>query len=158
KTSVLDHAAGAWRIAGVARQFEPADAAVWKRILPLLDDDNLRPPSVAEIAAELALQSRAVERLLNRAARIGLAVQVAENRFYLPQHLQQLAAIAEATAASDPGKLLVVRAFRDASGIGRNLVIEVLEHFDRLGFTHRAGEHRRILKPASEVAWIRVRG
>ena len=32
-----------------------------------------------------------------------------------------------------------MRQFRDASGMGRNVVIEVLEHFDRKGFTRRAG-------------------
>lgn len=155
KSGVLEHVSGAWRPAGARLRLEAKDAALWARIEPLLD--NLRPPSLAEMAAELKQPARAVERTLNRAARIGYVCQVADNRYYLPAHLQRLGEIAEATAKADAGGLLQVRAYRDASGIGRNLVIEVLEHFDRLGFTHRAGDHRRILKPASEVAWVRVR-
>jgi len=157
KSAVLEHVSGAWRPAGAGLQLEAKDALLWERIAPLLDDENLRPPSVAEIAAELNQPSRTVERTLNRAARIGYVCQVAENRYFLPAHLQRLGEIAEATAKADPDGLLQVRAYRDASGIGRNLVIEVLEHFDRLGFTHRSGEHRRILKPAAEVTWVRVR-
>ena len=32
--------------------------------------------------------------------------------------------------------------FRDQSGIGRNLCIEILEYFDRVGFTRRDGNTR----------------
>ena len=32
--------------------------------------------------------------------------------------------------------------FRDASGIGRNLCIEILEYFDKVGFTRRDGNSR----------------
>ncbi len=154
KAGYLENVSGGWRLAGTGLQLDEKDSAAWKRISPLLDD--LRPPSVAEIAKELNQPPRSIERTLNRAARVGLACQVAPNRYYLPEHLQRLAEIAAETAAADPGSLLQVRAYRDTSGIGRNLVIEVLEHFDRLGFTHRSGDHRRILKPVSEVKWVRT--
>ena len=42
---------------------------------------------------------------------------------------------------------LSVRAFRDATGIGRNIAIEVLEYFDSRGFTQRRGNERVILRP-----------
>ena len=34
----------------------------------------------------------------------------------------------------------LVEPFRDRSGIGRNLAIEVLEYFDRIKFTRRVGD------------------
>jgi selenocysteine-specific elongation factor len=43
------------------------------------------------------------------------------------------------------------RAFRDASGIGRNVAIQVLEFFDDLGLTRREGDARRLHRPAAEV-------
>jgi selenocysteine-specific elongation factor len=156
RAGVLENVSGGWRLAGTGLQLDEKDIAVWNRIEPLLNDENLRPPSLAEIARELALQPRAVERVLNRAARVGFACQVAPNRYYLPGHLQKLASIATDTAQADPDGLLQVRAYRDTSGIGRNLVIEVLEHFDRLGFTHRAGDHRRVLKPVADIKWVRT--
>jgi selenocysteine-specific elongation factor len=39
--------------------------------------------------------------------------------------------------------------FRDESGIGRNLCIEILEYFDRVGFTRRDG-NTRILRTDKE--------
>jgi selenocysteine-specific elongation factor len=40
-------------------------------------------------------------------------------------------------------------AFRNLSGIGRNLTIEVLEYFDRAGVTSRGGEGRRTIRSSS---------
>ena len=37
--------------------------------------------------------------------------------------------------------------FKDRSGIGRNLTIEVLEYLDRIGFTRRVGEARIVAAP-----------
>jgi len=45
------------------------------------------------IAAALALEPEAVERLLNRAERLGRVARVADNRFFLPETLEQLAEI-----------------------------------------------------------------
>jgi hypothetical protein len=42
---------------------------------------------------------------------------------------------------------LTVRGFRDETGIGRNVAIEVLEYFDSKGFTRRQGNDRIILNP-----------
>ena len=39
--------------------------------------------------------------------------------------------------------------FRDHCGIGRNTVIEVLEHFDRAGLTRRQGQVRRLRRKAA---------
>jgi hypothetical protein len=41
--------------------------------------------------------------------------------------------------------------FRDKTGIGRNLCIEVLEHFDGCGYTLRKENVRVIRKPWSDV-------
>ena len=40
---------------------------------------------------------------------------------------------------------------RDASGIGRNVAIQVLEFFDKLGLTVREGDARRINRPSAEI-------
>ena len=45
-----------------------------------------------------------------------------------------------------------VRQFRDASGVGRNVVIEVLEYFDGRGFTQRIGDTRRVVGDLSQIA------
>ena len=41
--------------------------------------------------------------------------------------------------------------FRDASDIGRNLAIEVLEFFDKVKFTRRVGDGHEIIRSAKEA-------
>lgn len=129
----------------------PKDAALWKRVKPLLDDAGLRPPSVAEIAGDLSLARHETERFLVRAGRIGLVIRVANNRFYTPDALLELGELAEQIAAGKPDGMFSAADFRDRTGIGRNLAIEIVEYFDRAGFTRRTGNARRVLKPAAEV-------
>ena len=64
--------------------------------------------------------------------------------------LRQIAEL-ERVAADNPDGLLTPAEFRDISGIGRNLAIEVLEFFDKARFTRRSAAGRTILKPATEV-------
>ena len=89
-----------------------------------------------------------IEAFLGRAAGFGLVVRVAGNRYFLPRTLRQLAEIGEALAAEG---CLTAAAFRDRSGIGRNLAIQLLEFFDRARFTLREGDRRRILLPAASI-------
>jgi selenocysteine-specific elongation factor len=62
-----------------------------------------------------------------------------------------LAATAEALAASSDCGSFDAAAFRDRSNLGRNISIELLEYFDRIGFTKRVGDQRRVLKPAAAI-------
>ena len=79
----------------------------------------------------------------------GLAVRVSPTRYYLPSRLLELADVAVDVERNGP---FTVRQFRDATGVGRNVVIEVLEHFDAKGFTRRIGDTRRIVGERSAVA------
>ena len=56
----------------------------------------------------------------------------------------RIGGIAEKVAAEHPEGLLTVGNFREAAGIGRNMTMPVLEHFDAVGFTTRIHEGRRI--------------
>ena len=59
--------------------------------------------------------------------------------------------IAEELVQGPGGDTFDARAYRDASGIGRNLTIQVLEYFDNLGFTRRIGDERRVVKSRQDV-------
>ena len=88
------------------------------------------------------------ESFFARVAGMGLVVRIARNRYFPPPTLRALAMIGEKLAAEG---CFTATAFRDRSGIGRNLVIQVLEFFDRARFTLREGDHRRILLPSSSI-------
>ena len=69
--------------------------------------------------------------------------QVSDKRFFSAGQVRRLAAFAEELSqAADDGRF-TAGAFRDRSGIGRNLAIEVLEYFDRAGITRSDGEGNR---------------
>jgi len=139
------------RLPGHRAVLAPKDAALWKRIGPLLEDGSVRPPSVREIADDLSLPPQDTERFLVRAGRLGLVIRVADNRFYAPSALLKLGEMAEEIAAAKPDGLFSAADFRDRTGVGRNLAIEIVEYFDRAGFTRRNGNVRQVLKPAAEV-------
>ncbi len=136
-----------------SHQAQPTEqeATLWRRIEPIMESAGLRAPRVREIAEELKLDLKALESFLNRAQQLGLVVRVTDNRSFLPETVLTLAEIAEDLAAEASEDLFDARAYRDRSGVGRNLTIEVLEYFDRVGFTRRSQEGRRILRPAIEV-------
>lgn len=124
------------------------DERLWRTIRPLLFADGLRPPPLGDLTELLGIPLRETKSFLAKAADMGLVVRVAKNRYFLPAILRALALIGEKLAAE---KGFTAKAFRDRSGIGRNLVIQVLEFFDRARFTLREGDHRRILLPSSSV-------
>ena len=120
----------------------PADAALWIKVERALHAAAARPPALAELAQTLGMPPDKLKAFLKRAAKIGLVMQIAENRFARPADVARLAAIAERLA--DESGSFTAAAFRDRSGLGRNLAIDVLEFFDKAGFTRRHGDARRI--------------
>jgi selenocysteine-specific elongation factor len=149
----LSVSGGVLRLAEHRAQLTPQDAALWKKLGPVFEASELRPPSLHDLADEAATDARAVERFLTRAARVGLVVQIAKKSFLLPDALEKLGVLTEAIAKENG--TLTIKALRDKSGIGRNMTIEVAEYFDRIGFTRRRGNERDIRKPAAEINWVR---
>ena len=66
-----------------------------------------------------------------------------ENRYFLPDAMDELFSLAKKTAEQHGGEL-TVKDYRDATGVGRNLSIEILEYFDRTGRTVRMGDTRKL--------------
>jgi selenocysteine-specific elongation factor len=131
--------------------FSPADAALWAQIETLLVEGGTRPPRVLEIAEAVSLDGRATQRFLQRAARVGLVLRVADNRFYTPAVLLDLARLAQTLAADAPEDGFTAGAFNKRTGIGRNLTIELLEFFDKKGLTRRDGAGRKLTAKPEDV-------
>ena len=104
--------------------------------------DSLQPPSLGDLAKRLNRPFAAFARQMRALPAFGLAVRISDNRYYLPSRLLALADVAKRLDAAGP---FTVRQFRDASKVGRNIVIEVLEHFDACGFTRRQGDVREVV-------------
>ena len=107
---------------------------------PLLDNDQ--PPSVGDLSKQLRKPLHQLTRDLSGLAKRQYLVQISANRYFLKRVLTRLANAAEALAEQGP---FTVRQFRDHTGVGRNVAIEVLEHFDRKGFTRRKDNEREVV-------------
>ena len=127
------------------------EQSLWRSIEPLLLAGGPRPPVIHDMAEQLDREPVEIERILKRAAALGFTIQVAKNRFFLPSALLRLGEIAEELAQENEDGLFLAADFRDRSGIGRNLTIELLESFDRAGFTRRTGAARCVLRPAAAL-------
>jgi selenocysteine-specific elongation factor len=136
---------------GHRARLSDADQALLDRLGAQLRAAGLRPPIVGELAATLGTPLPALLGDLVSLARRGHLVQVAKNRYFLPATVHALGAIA-ATLAHEAGAAgFDAAAFRDRSGIGRNLTIEVLEHLDRTGVTRFRDGRRRLAEAARVV-------
>src|SRR5579871_601173 len=119
-----------------------AEAALWKRVEPALAANGVRPPRVRELVDLIGITLDRLEAFLARAEELGWVHRVAENRYFLPATLHELERIAEHLAEECPDGGFAAADFNRASGIGRNLTIQVLEYFDRIGITQRHGDRR----------------
>jgi selenocysteine-specific elongation factor len=130
---------------------EPGQLALWRRIEPLLAAGGARPPSIGHLAAALGTAPAEVQGFLDHAADLGLVLRVAANRYYRLEAISALAREARTLAAEHADGLFSAAEFRDRTGIGRNITIEVLEFLDHSGVTRRVGERRRLVRPPEEV-------
>ena len=122
------------------------DETLWARIEPLLAEGGTRPPRVRELGELLGEDHRRIDVVLRQAGRFGWVRQVADNRYFPAAALRELAGVAESLAGEDTDGRFTAAAYKDRSGIGRNVTIQLLEYFDKVGFTRREGDARRIVR------------
>ncbi len=120
-----------------------------EQLRPILLEAGKVAPRVFELMEVMNMQQSILEELLKLNCRTGNLLQVSRNRFYLPETLLEIADFTETLAREHPDTGFSVVQFREGSGIGRNLSIEILEYFDVQGLTRR---HRnvRTLRTAKE--------
>ncbi|RYY89037.1 MAG: selenocysteine-specific translation factor, partial [Comamonadaceae bacterium] len=82
------------------------------------------------------------DQLVDGGAQAGDAVKVGDERFYLRATIDELVAVVRDVATATPGGRFTAGQFRDASGIGRALAVQILEAIDRLGVTQRVADAR----------------
>jgi selenocysteine-specific elongation factor len=124
---------------------------LWHEVAALLVARNNDPPRLALIAEGLRLEEDTVRPLLEKLARMGKLTRVSKTYFVLPHIVARLAVAGEGCAGAHEQAMLTVGHFREATAIGRNATMPVLEFFDRVGFTARYQDGRRIKVPAASI-------
>ncbi|MEO7727293.1 MAG: selenocysteine-specific translation elongation factor [Burkholderiales bacterium] len=123
----------------------PADEKMWQALKPLLDNAGFNVLPLRELAPASNIKEPILKDFLHRKARTGELIRVTPERFYPRATLAQLAAVAQIVAQAVPAGFTAAQ-FRDRSGVGRGLAIEILECLDRLGITQRIGDVRKMRK------------
>jgi len=124
----------------------PADEKMWQALKPLLDNAGFNVLPLRELAPAANIKEPILKDFLHRKARTGELIRVTPERFYPRATLAQLAAVAQVVTQTVPGGQFTAAQFRDRSGVGRGLAIEILECLDRLGITQRIGDVRKMRK------------
>ena len=125
-------------------QLPEAERALLDQLRTLLPPAGLRPPISGVLAQQLNLPLATLNAQLESLGRRGLLVPVAPNRWYLPETAAQLADEARALAAERGDGCVDAAGYRDRTGIGRNLTVEVLEYLDRIGVSRFDGRLHRL--------------
>lgn len=126
---------------GFRAEFSAREAALWAAVEPQLAATPFAPPRVRDIARAMGAPEAEVRALFKSAVRLGRVAMVAHDHYFLSRALRDLAARVEALAATPAGARAAT--LRDAIGGGRKLAIQILEFFDAIGFTRRAGDEHR---------------
>ena len=112
---------------------------IWKVL-----ETKLQPkqcPSSGDIAKELKTSQFELEKQMRELVKLGKLIEIASHRFYLPETLRMIEK--DIVELTQKGPFSVAQ-FRDFTGISRNIAIEILEYFDRKGFTRRQENTRTI--------------
>ncbi|MGD9602651.1 MAG: selenocysteine-specific translation elongation factor [Gammaproteobacteria bacterium] len=134
-----------------AARLAPGEAALLKRVEAELRRHGLQAPALHDLPDPLKMKIEVLRPFMERMGHLGRLVHVAKYRYYLPSTLHALAVKVEELARAAEGGRFTAAEFRTHTGIGRNVTIEVLEYFDRVGLTQRYGEKRVLRRPAAEV-------
>jgi len=136
----------------------PSERTLAQRVVPLLQAAEFDPPWVRDIARDLRVTEPQLRLLMARIARQGELFQVARDLFYPSSTVLRLSRIA-ADLQGENGGLTAAR-FRDRTGLGRKRAIQILEFFDRAGYTRRVRDEHRLrgANPFGESQSARIVG
>jgi selenocysteine-specific elongation factor len=113
-----------------------------EKLAPLLDAGAFDPPWIRDLAKATAAAEADVRRTLRKLARSGAVHQIVPDLFYAAARVRELAVIT-AQLAREHGDVTAAT-FRDRVGLGRKRAIQILEFFDRVGYTRRVHEAHRL--------------
>lgn len=132
-----------------------ADRDGFAALKPLLDAAPYNPPRVRDVANATGLPEETVRQLFKRIARVGELYPVAHDHYYTAEAVADLAAIVRTLNAESGGARIANlrdRIFDDGGG-GRKTATQILEFFDRTGYTRRVRDDHVLRSEDAAPAW-----
>ncbi|SIT49500.1 selenocysteinyl-tRNA-specific translation factor [Paraburkholderia ribeironis] len=142
---------GPWlHLPGHTVTLDDADRALAAALLPSVKAGRFDPPWVRDLANAQGVPEERMRQLMRKLARQGELFQVVHDLFYHPEVIRELASIAAAEARKNAGTVAAAP-FRDVTGLGRKRAIQLLEFFDRVGYTRF---HRGLHLMRTDSRWL----
>ncbi|MGO2347609.1 MAG: selenocysteine-specific translation elongation factor, partial [Providencia sp.] len=116
--------------------FDTQQQQIWLQIQSLFP--RLEAWWVRDLAAEIGHSEDVVRRVLKKAAQMGLVTAIVRDRYYSSEQMHQFAELILRYCIEKD--VIFAADFRNELGIGRKLAIQILEFFDKSGFTRRKGD------------------
>lgn len=114
--------------------FTDEQQAIWQKVAPLF---GVEPWWVRDLATQTGTDENMMRGVLRLAAQQGMITAIVKDRYYRNDRIVAFASMIReldlekgSTCAAD---------FRDKLNVGRKLAIQILEYFNRIGFTRRRG-------------------
>ncbi len=132
------------KLASYSQQLSPAEAAFLNHVEKELLAAGLSPPKIDEVlaSADQAIPAAQAKKLL---AATGVMVRVSDEFIFARASIDDLTGLLHERAESFPNRLIDVPTFKELAGVSRKYAIPLLEYFDRVGITKRAGDKRIIV-------------
>ncbi|MEM7220997.1 MAG: selenocysteine-specific translation elongation factor [Pseudomonadota bacterium] len=140
QSRTISNARGRYQSSAAASAISPQLKNLLQRCTPLLDTQH--PASVGDLSKKLGLPLGPLTKALAELSKLRQLVRINDKRFALRSQITAWADLADALAKTAP---FTVKEFRDRSGLGRNMSIDVLEFFDGKGYTRRSGDTRSVV-------------
>jgi len=144
--NLIERVEGLFRLKTHKAQRSEADELLWRRVEPLIAVTDFKVPVLHELQSALNIDMKLLKNFLIRSSKDGYTVQVSDRRYFTADAVDKLRQLVLKMCEDESLKNFTVADFRSYCGIGRNAVVEILEYFDRVGFTRREGSSRKILK------------
>ena len=142
---------GPWlHLPGHTVTLDDADQALAAALLPAVKAGRFDPPWVRDLANAHGVPEERMRQLMRKLARQGELFQVVHDLFYHQEMIRELASIAAAEARKNAGTVAAAP-FRDVTGLGRKRAIQLLEFFDRVGYTRF---HRGLHLMRTDSRWL----
>ena len=135
------------------------DQALAQKLQRLIVAGHFDPPWVRDLAAAVREPEERVRQVLRKQVTLGTVYQVVHDLFYDSERIGELANVV-AALAQEHGAVHAA-SYRDSVGLGRKRAIQILEFFDRIGYTRRVSDSHVLRTEApglSHWTWTRQSG
>lgn len=138
-------------LVGHSAQVSEADRDLFKALKFHVDASPYNPPRVRDVSGISGIPEEVLRQLFRRVARAGELYLVAHDHYFTANAIAELAQKVRRMSDENHGARAAL--LRDDIGGGRKVAIQILEFFDRIGYTRRVRDQHILRREGSVYQW-----